>query len=254
MNINKINTERVVSIVGCMFLLCAGICSLFIGGHPKSIIEYIAPTKVVIPTVHFICCLFSFFTIFKPNYYYLTFILIVESNLTILTEYETLGIFFFYASLSLIIIKDMWERKRTVLIVVLTIIHFLALIGSYPFGILQTIISVASSIFVFAFCLWILTLLRAQFSCYLPKNITENEVMQNKKHGAVISLSEYNLTERQKKFLLANLQNKSYKEISSEYYVSISLVKKEFSEIFRVFAVTNLNELRILLRQYQIEE
>ena len=256
MNINKINTERVVSIVGCMFLLCAGICSLFIGGHPKSIIEYFAPTAVVIPTVHFICCLASFITIFKSNYYYLTFILIIESNLTILTEYETLGIFFFYAALSLIIIKDIWEQKRKVLIIVLKVIHFLSLIGSYPFGILQTIISIASSIFIFVFYLWIITLLRAQFSCYLPKNITDNQnkVLQNAKRGSIISLDDFGLTDRQKKFLIANLHNKSYKEISYEFYVSVSLVKKEFSDIFKIFQVNNLNELRILLRQYQIEE
>ena len=254
MNINEINTERVVSIVGCMFLLCAGICSMFLGGHPLSIIEKIAPTSIVIPTVHFLCCLVSFITIFKQNYYCLTYILVVESNLTILIEYETLGIFFFYAALSLIVIKDMFEQKKKILIAVLTVIHFLALIGSYPFGVLKTIISIASSVFIFVFYLWIITLLRAQFSCYLPKNITENEVLQNTKRGAIIHLSDYNLTDRQKKFLLANLKNKNYKQISEDYYVSISLVKREFSDIFKIFAVNNLNELRILLRQFQIEE
>ena len=253
MKINGLNTERVVSIVGFMFLLCAGICSLFLGGHPASIIEKFAPTTIVIPTVHFICCFITLIIIFRPSYYNMAFVLVIESILTVLTEYENLGIFFFYAALSLITIKDIFEQKRKVLIISLTIVHFLTLIGSYPFGLLRMIINTVSSLFVFVFCFWIMNLLKAQFSCYIPKNITTNQVLSKVKPGEVIHLSDYGLSERQQNFVIANLHNKSYKEISEEFYVSISTVKKEFSDVFKVFSVDNLNELRILLRQYQID-
>ena len=46
----------------------------------------------------------------------------------------------------------------------------------------------------------------------------------------------------------------SYKEISEKYYVSISTVKKIFAEVFKIFNVSNIEELRILLLQYQVKE
>lgn len=254
MRLNRINTERVVSIVGFMFLLCAGICSLFLGGHPKSIIEYIAPTKIVIPTVHFICCFFALLTVFKPSYYHMAGILMIESVLTTLTEYENLGIFFFYAAIMLITIKDIFEQKRNLLIVILTIIHFLSLLGAFPFGILRTLINISASAFFFVFCYWIVDLLKAQFSCFIPKNVTTNEVLGGLKPGDKLKLSDYNLTDRQQKFVVENLHNSlSYKEISEKHFVSLSTVKKEFSDVFKVFNVEKLEELRILLLQYQIE-
>ena len=254
MKMNRVNTERVVSIVGCMFLLCAGICSLFLGGHPKSLIEYVAPTKIVIPCVHFICCFIALIIVFKPSYYHMASILMIESVLTILTEYENLGIFFFYAALILITVKDIFEQKRTVLVVVLSIIHFLSLLGAYPFGILRTVINIGSSAFFFTFCFWIVQLLKQQFSCYIPKNVTENKVLSKYKPGDSVSLSKFDLTDRQKAFILDNLHNNfSYKEISEKHFVSISTVKKEFSDVFKIFSVEKLEELRILLLQYQIE-
>ena len=79
--------------------------------------------------------------------------------------------------------------------------------------------------------------------------------MHNQKPGTAISLSDFKLSERQINFVLANLhRNLSYKEISEEYFVSVSTVKKEFAEVYKVFNVSKLEELRILLLQYQIEE
>lgn len=251
----KINTERVVSIVGFLFLICAGVSSLYLGGHDKSVIEYIAPTDIVIPIVHFICAAITFVIIFKTSYYYMAIVLVIESVLTILTNYVNLGIFFFYAAISLIVIKDIFEKKRKGLIIVLTIIHFLSLIGSCSIsGIVKTLIDVFSSLFFFVFGFWVYSLLKAQFSCFMPKNVTENKVLANLKPGQKLYLSDYNLTERQQLFVLDNIhRNLSYKQISEKHYVSISTVKKEFSEIYKIFYVDKLEELRILLLQYQIE-
>ena len=255
MNNSKVNSERVVSFVGFLFLICAGICSLVLGGQPTSLLEYIVPTALLVPIIHFSCSFIALIMVFKPNYYYMAFILIIESVLTVLTRYETLGIFFFYAAISLIMIKDIFEQKRKPLIIVLTIIHFLSLIGSYPFGIMRAILNIFSSAFFFVFMCWIVELLKAQFSCFIPKNVTKNEVLADLKPGEKLSLSNYNLTDRQKKFVLENIHNNlSYKQISEKYYVSISTVKKEFSEVYKVFCVDKLEELRILLLQYQVEE
>ena len=51
------------------------------------------------------------------------------------------------------------------------------------------------------------------------------------------------------------MRNKlSYKELSEKYFVSISTVKKIFADIFKIFNVSNIEELRLLLLQYQVEE
>ena len=111
-----------------------------------------------------------------------------------------------------------------------------------------------SSVFFFVFGCWIYSLLKAQFSCFMPKNVTENKVLSNLKPGQVLNLSDYNLTERQQTFVFENIHNSlSYKQLSEKYYVSISTVKKEFAEVYKIFCVDKLEELRILLLQYQIE-
>ena len=92
-------------------------------------------------------------------------------------------------------------------------------------------------------------------SCLFPQNVRENNTIIGKPAGSTISLSEYGLNERQSNFVIENIHNKlSYKEISEKYFVSISTVKKIFAEVFKIFNVSNIEELRILLLQYQVKE
>ena len=54
-------------------------------------------------------------------------------------------------------------------------------------------------------------------------------------------------------FILDNLhENCSYKDLSEKYFVSLSTVKKDFSELFKIFGVTKLEELHLLLLQYKV--
>ena len=184
MNRNRISSERVVAVVGLAFVLIAAITSLFFNGDPKSIIEKVADTKIVIPVVHFITlCL------------------------------------------------------------------------TYTHGIKSMLLLMGYSAFCCAFYIWIYTILKAKFSCLFPQNIREINSVIKKPAGSSISLSDYNLNERQISFVLENLYNKmSYKEISEKYFVSISTVKKIFAEVFKIFNVSNIEELRILLLQYQVKE
>ena len=107
MDRNRINSGRVVAVVGFVFLLTATIISILLDGDPNSIIEKIAPTAIVIPIVHGICLILTIVCIIKPSPFIMVSILLLESELTILTNYEELGIFFFYAALILILCKDM---------------------------------------------------------------------------------------------------------------------------------------------------
>ena len=255
MNKNRLSSERVVAVIGFVFLLVAAIVSLSLNGAKNSVIEKIAPTQIVIPTVHFICVALALVFLINTNIYIMISIFIIESELTILTNYEELGIFFFYASLILILCKDLIKDKPRKKIIWLFVLHLITLMLTYTHGIKYMLVDISYSVFCFAFYLWIYYSLKSKLSCLFPQNVRENNTIIGKPAGSTISLSDYNLNERQRNFVIENVHNKlSYKEISEKYFVSISTVKKIFAEVFKIFNVSNIEELRILLLQYQVKE
>ena len=135
------------------------------------------------------------------------------------------------------------------------VFHFLTICLTYTHGFKNMFVSMGYSMFCFAFYLWIYSLLKAKLSCLIPKNVRENNTVIGKPAGSVISLSDYNLNERQRTFLYDHIHNRlTYKELSEKYFVSLSTVKKIFADIFKVFNVSNIEELRILFLQYQVKE
>ena len=249
MDRNRINSGRVVAVVGFVFLLTATIISILLDGDPNSIIEKIAPTAIVIPIVHGICLILTIVCIIKPSPFIMVSILLLESELTILTNYEELGIFFFYAALILILCKDILSNKDKKHLFGMFGLHLLTLLLTYTHGVVYMLVSIGYSMF------WIYSILKAKLSCLIPQNVRENNTVIGKPAGSVISLSDYNLNERQRTFLMEHIHDKtSYKELSEKHFVSLSTVKKEFADIFRVFNVSNIEELRILLLQYQVKE
>lgn len=255
MDRNRINSGRVVAVAGFVFLLIATIISIVLDGDPNSIIEKIAPTAIVIPVVHSICLFLAAVCIVKPSPYIMISIFMIESVLTILTAYEELGIFFFYAALILILCQDILSAKSKRPVYIMFIFHIITLLLTFTRGVTLMLVSLGYSMFCFAFYLWIYNNLKAKFSCLFPQNVRENTTVIGKPAGTVISLADYNLNERQITFVLENIHNKlTYKEISEKYFVSISTVKKIFAEVFKIFEVSNIEELRILLLQYQITE
>ena len=68
-------------------------------------------------------------------------------------------------------------------------------------------------------------------------------------------LSDYNLSDRQNKFLMEYLKNgKSYKSMAEIFIVSESIIKTEMSRIQRKFGVKNREDLRVILLQYEVLE
>ncbi len=149
---NRINQERVVAVVGLFFLLIATFTSIVLfDGDKKSIIEKFADTSLVIPIVHSICVVLAIIIIIKPSKYLMLWLLFIESELTILTDYEELGIFFFYAGIILILSRNLMINKRPKRLVAMFIIHFITICLTYPHGIRYTLVSLGYSAFCFAF-------------------------------------------------------------------------------------------------------
>ena len=147
------------------------------------------------------------------------------------------------------------KNKRPVNMTIIFILHIINIFLMYTHGWSRTIITLGTSAFMCTFYLWLFSLLKAKFSCIIPMTVNENKCLKNKKVGSLIHLSDYNLSERQMQLILDNLHsNLSYKELSDKYYMSISLVKKEFAYIFKVFDVSKIEELHMLLLQYLVEK
>ena len=255
MDRNRINSERIIGVVGLVFLLIATVTSFLFDGDPDSIIEFIVPTRILIPVVHCFCVLLAVILIIKPGVLLMMIIFFLESELTILTDFQELGIFFFYAILILLLCKDLIGGRTRHVIPALFCVHFVTLLLTYTHGIKYMIISIGYSVFCFAFYLWIYSILKAKLSCLFPKNIRENHTIIRKPVGSEIKLSDYISDERQRTFVYENFHNKlSYREISEKYFVSISTVKKLFAGAFKIFNVSNIEELRLLLLQYQVSE
>ena len=247
--------ERVVAITGFLFLLIAFISSFYVPTDELSILKYFTDTQTVVHFVHGICALLCFFLIFKPAIEGFCIIMFIESFLNILTSYEQLGIFFFYSYLILAITKGLFEKHTGTKISVSFIIHTVAIFLSFTHGWPVVFISLGTTLFFMVFYLWIYKILKEQFSCFIPKSVTQNAVLYAEKKGSVLSLTKYGLTGRQISLTLDYIYKQtSYKELSEEYGMSVSTVKKEFSEIFRIFKVAKIEELKMLLLQYQVTE
>ena len=69
-----------------------------------------------------------------------------------------------------------------------------------------------------------------------------------------IHLEEFGLSERQINLVKDYLINKTgYKELGQKYFMSTSTVKKDMNDVFKKFDVKNINELYLLLIQYEVE-
>lgn len=253
MKIKGNSIERVVPIAGFLFLLIAAVSSFFMEHDSQSFLEKFVDSQIVVSTVHIFCAIACAVLIIRPSTSGMIVILMTESVLTTLTNYTQLGIFMFYVCIFIISLKDMYSQHRKLIVLILTLIHVMSLALSYTHGIPRLCVNVFSSAFYLVIFTWFYAILREKFSCFLPKNVSENQTLGNKRQGEEVKLSDYKLSERQSQFILENLYNNlSFKELSEKYYVSLSTVKSEFAVVYRLFGVKKLEELRILLLQYQV--
>ena len=89
---------------------------------------------------------------------------------------------------------------------------------------------------------------------YMPPVPVKSEI-KLPSYGEKLYLSDYNLSDRQNKFLIEYLKTgKSYKSMAEIFIVSESIIKTEMSRIQRKFGVKNREDLRVLLLQYEISE
>lgn len=255
----RVNSERVEFIVGFIFLLIAFLVSIYYNGDQYSIIELIpnnfdAPlTSYLLPIVHGTLAFWCFFLIFKPHMVSQIVILLVESYVTILTGTELLGIFFFYAAFSISQIIHAFKNHAKVKLAILTVLHFVSIILTFGHGWARVFLSLGTSLFYMAFMFWMYHLLRVKFSSFLQVAVHDNEVIKEKP-GEIVYLKDYGLSERQIAITKDYVSNKTpYKALAEKYITSLSSIKKDFSIVFQKLGVTDIQEMAMLLQQYQLK-
>lgn len=254
-----INSERVVSIVAFFFLIIAFVISLYSNGDPNSLLELIPHkpgvrlTRIILPIIHGSAVIWCFYQIFKPSLVGECGIMLIESFLTILTGTEQLGIFLFYGAVCLYQISIASANKKNNRVYVFIIVHFILLSTTITKGWRVFALSMGMSTFYLVFILWIYHLLKVKLSCFLPQTVIASEIIKAK-HGEVIHLKDYNLTDRQIGIVIDYIHDKtSYKDLADKYITSLSSIKKDFSIVFQRFNVSNIQEMSFLLMQYQVE-
>ncbi len=237
--------------IGMINILCYYV--IFTSTEPSQ--KLIPYSRIVLPLVHGIVLIISIYLLFKYNYLLQFSIFQIESIICILSTFQSLGIFLYYASVFIFIINRYGKKEIKVPLIISFCIHIIALLLNFIISWADALVYLFSSFFVFACFLWFYEILKTKFSSFIPTSVNNKSVLSNVKQGSSIYLSDYGLTERQINIIYDYIHNNlNFKELSEKYYVSISSIKKEFTDVYKIFNVTKLEELHILLLQYVVDK
>lgn len=180
-------------------------------------------------------------------------VLLIQSVNTMCIGMDLLSMFIYSTLILLLFCNTFFRTYRTQKRIVLFVLWFLISLCILPFGFYRFCRTLAISFFEFAvYCNVYYKLERLLLPCVSQPTL-ENLNLPPK--GEVIHLSDFGLTERQIKLVLFYLKNNSsYKELSDEFIISKSTVKREMVAAFSKFNVTNQKDLHILLMQYIVKE
>ena len=243
-------SRRIYLFFSFLLLLVASFLSFVLPPETRSIIPH---TEIVIPCINSLCALLALFFIFKPDYYKGQYaVLFLQSISTIMTGYETLGIFLYMSLIILLLCDGQFKKNIHRKIAFLISIWALSILSLIPFGWNRVLLSYFTLLFFIAFYNFIYIKLRYMLSPLLPKKKEDGSKLFPPP-GSNLKLEDYGVSERQKVFAMDCInENLSYKEISQKHFVSISTVKAEMACLFKCLGVKNREDLRFFLFQYNL--
>lgn len=208
-----------------------------------------------IPSIHLLTAIVMLYLCFKDNLFVKFILFQIESNVAVYTGFAAIGMFLFYSSIFILYIFYFSENKNFYHVLGLFIIHLFFIFIDPVADLYTKFINVTSTFFMLVMFIYFYEILYNKFSSFVPKAIVLNSNINDKNPGDVIKLSDYNLTERQINFVYDYIiDSLSYNQLSEKYCVSLSTVKKEFSDTYKILGVSKLSELKILLLQFKIEK
>lgn len=245
--------------LGCLvFSLISSFCSILFQNETFDV-TIVPFHQIVIPVTHIISTVVSLFIFLFPRKQMILYIVILfQTILLSLTGLEIIGVFLFSLIIFQIYLNSNLHLKRQKIIIILMYLLFtIVLSGSIVYGKERFFIALGHTYF-FASAIYCIILINKQkLKHSMPLIQQELYIGQNIKlpsPGEILYLSDYNLTERQKSILFESItKNKSYGEIAMKYNLSLSLVKKEMTNILQYFGCKNINSLKIVFNQFEIK-
>lgn len=241
-----------------LVLLCAAVMSY---KHPREKHTVIPKQDVTVFVINSVSAAIALALTFKPSVWQAqVFLLFIQAVSTTLTGYNNLGTFLYSAFIILCFANGFFKTKVRLKITCILVVWIAVLVGYGYYalqwgvrGIMYIHISVATSLFFFAFYFYVYKKLETLLVPLVPVKPLKSDIKLPPK-GTTLHLSKYGLTERQIDFVMEYLASqKMYKELANQFFVSVSTVKKDMAEVFEIFNVQNIKDLHILLLQYFVE-
>lgn len=251
---NKLSIYKQLVIFGLIYILLDFFLTIhmMLQGDLTLPIPYL---NIIYPITHFSCFILGIIILIKENKYVLFLILQLESFVALTSDYALIGIFLFHTSIFILYVDYYDSKKVNRVIQFCFLIHALVLTYNFIINWEKSILYLLSSILTYFIFKYIIDLLRNKYSCFIPTTVTKQSKLSNIKPGSKIKLSDLGLNERQCNLIFDYvINNLSYNDLTEKYYVSLSTVKKEFADSYKILGVNKLEELHILLLQYQIEK
>lgn len=254
---HKIDTGKFIIVLSfiftfTIFFIC--LCNLLTGNINKE--NFVIPYSVhLLILIHAVFSVLFFYLIFRQNVVMQFVIYQIESLIAIIAGYPVLGIFIFHFSSFFFYLFYYESKKGKKIFSVLFIIQIIVLCSYFFNSWEKAVIYLYSTVFMYFIFLYFTQLLKKKFSCFIPSNVNNNLKLSHLKSGNKLSLTDFGLSERQANFVYDFMyENLSYSQLSKKYFVSLSTVKKEFTDVFKLLGVKKIEELHILLLQYNVEK
>ena len=257
-----ITPGRVMCFFGMLVLIVASVMSY---NHTPAHLSIIPKPESTIFAINTLSAFLAFMlVIFPENWMAACLLMFLQSITTTLTGYDTLGTFLYAGFVILLFVngffKSMLKTKITVLILIWILV--LSGYGYYALnntdfgsrGIYRLALEISVSIFFFGFYYYVYKKLEALLVTLVPAKPVQISNLNLPVPGSDLHLADFNLSERQIKLVLEYLSSeKSYSELGEQFFISTSTVKKDMTEVFNKFGVSNIKDLHILLLQYIVK-
>ncbi|HQC27348.1 MAG TPA: helix-turn-helix transcriptional regulator [Treponemataceae bacterium] len=243
---------RLLGFSGFVALGISVLIDVFFGIHnPQTLIPFVEITTFAINFVSMSLCLMII--IWPKQKKYTLLVLLIESIYTMAIGYEFISLTLYGLFLIFLFTMDFYSQKLRLKGFISLIIWILLLLTLIPFGWNRFFLCFGLSFFTFSSYLCIYWVLFQKLSI-VPSDYQLHTVnFKLPKVGNILHIAQFPLSQRQIQCVYYLLNGfYTYKEISDLCCISVSVIKKEMLDIYKVFGVQNREMLYFLLSQYTV--
>lgn len=220
--------------------------------NPYTLVPHIRIVTYIVNIILMIMCILVI--IFPQNKKVIVIPIFLESIFTVMIGYEMLGIFLYAFTLLMMFAWGFFVYKFKRKIFYALLLWISILLTLIPFGIDRFFFALGVSLFNLSVYFCVYSLLYSKLSHLFPEVImSTNKNITIPKPGSILIFQDYPFTTRQIMCIYLMMHGyTSYKAMSDKLAISVSVIKKEMLDIYRIFGVQNREMLYIALSQYNL--